>query len=239
MKKDEKYLAKGIYSHPQVSGYLTVKQYIIIEQDGKKCLLLRFANEAEFVINAAEFMLKQLNSKGEIIETSRVRYDTLSIPAGEMYSADSGIVIANECVDVVVQMVSLVGGKYKYSFKNRVVTVHYDRRGYGERKSETKQRKPNSVTVKKNISDNARSNRLIAFVSVVIIIVALAIIICGRVFGHDDKKQNENNTFTTTAINEKEYYTFSIYPGTDRLGVDENGNYFGYQTYYAQTYSYK
>ena len=153
MRKEEKYLAKGIYSHPQTSGYLSVKQFIIIEQDGKKCLLLRFANEASFQISQVEFVLRQLNSKGDEISASVLKYSNLRIRAGGMYALDKGIVIEQECVDVIVQIVSIVGGRYKYKFNNGIVTAHYDKKGYDKIDTHHTWHSSNSVEISSKYSE--------------------------------------------------------------------------------------
>ena len=114
MRSGENCIAKGIYGHHQISGYLSVRQFIIVEKDGKKCLLLRFENEASFDITQAEFSLKQLNSKGDVIDVSTIGYSNMKIRAGQMYALKEGIVLKNECFDFIIQMISLTGGRYRY-----------------------------------------------------------------------------------------------------------------------------
>ena len=130
MKKNNKrYIDKGIYSHGQIGGYLSVKQFMVVEEAGKRCLLLRFANESDFEINSVEFILTKINTHGVTIGTTRIKYDGLKIGAGEMYSPDMGIVVSSDCADFTVQILSIVSGKYRYVFKRGIVTAHYDKRG--------------------------------------------------------------------------------------------------------------
>ena len=130
MRSGENCIAKGIYGHHQISGYLSVRQFIIVEKDGKKCLLLRFENEASFDITQAEFSLKQLNSKGDVIDVSTIGYSNMKIRAGQMYALKEGIVLKNECFDFIIQMISLTGGRYRYSFNGDIVSAHYDKPEY-------------------------------------------------------------------------------------------------------------
>ena len=132
---EEKCIKKGIYSYPQLSGYLSVKQFMIIERKEKKCLILRFANEADFEIKSARFNLKQLNAKGDVIDESKLEYLSLNLKAGDMCAPRDGIVLKKDCADVLIKLVSLVGGRYEYHFKNDIVTAHYNKNGYGKKTS--------------------------------------------------------------------------------------------------------
>ncbi len=178
MRKHEKnYIDKGIYSHPQLGGYLTLKQFILIEQDKKRCLLLRFANESDLEINAARFILKQLNSDGEEIGRVDISYKDISIASGAMYSSEQGIVVKKECVDFTVQMVSVVSGDYRYVFENGTVTAHYDRRGYGERVRKDRKRGSAEISVRSKYKGGGRFYGFIAFVALVLAVISLLLVI--------------------------------------------------------------
>jgi len=191
MKKNAKrYIDKGIYSHGQLSGYLSVKQFMVVDQDGKHCLLLRFANEADFEINAVEFMLTQINTHGETVGTIKIKYSDLNIGAGEMYSPDKGIVVKADCADFTVQILSIISGKYRYVFKRGLVTAHYDRRGYengicavhvhdGEGRSETQ----------KKYYSRGILYRLVAVVSLILVFVSLGL----TIFVNEMKDSEEAN----------------------------------------------
>lgn len=182
MRIEDNCIAKGLYGHPQDSGYLSVKQFIIVEQDGKKCLLLRFENEASFDITRAEFTLKQLNSNNEVIDISTIKYSKIKVGPGEMYVPKDGIALKEECFDFVVQMRSLVGGGYLYRFNNGIVTAHYNKVGYNS--GSTKKKKGNnSVKVKRSHSVSEGSfHRTIAFLSLILLIILFAVIICYHIF---------------------------------------------------------
>ena len=204
-KKEEKYLDKGIYDHPQVSGYLSLRQFIMVEQDGKRCVLLRFSNEAPFEINDVEFMLKQLDSRGETVDVVKVRYKGLHIGAGTMYAPSKGIVVKKECVDFVIQMRYVVSDQYKYVFKNGQVTPRYDTRGYADppKYRKTKRSGVDSADIKNRYSGGGKFYGFIAFITFVLIIGMLALIMF-KVGGTarpdvltDVSNSSENLTFLT------------------------------------------
>ena len=136
--KKRNYFIKGVYDHSQIGGYLTVKQYIMMEQDGKHCLLLRFENELATSIHAVEYTVKQLDSDGAEITATNVKYTDLDLKSGRLFCPQEGIVLDKKCVNFLVQMRSLVSGETKFLFHKGQVTEHYDPRGYedhGTRKS--------------------------------------------------------------------------------------------------------
>ncbi len=179
MKKNNKknYIDKGIYSHPQIGGYLSLKQFILIEQDGKRCLLLRFANESDFEINAARFIVKQLNADGEEIGRVDIDYRDMAVSAGQMYSPEQGIVVKKDCVDFTVQMVSLVSGDYEYVFKNGVVTASYDPRGYSDKVRKDRKRGSAGISVKQPYRGGGKFYGVIAAVSFILVIGSLIFVI--------------------------------------------------------------
>ena len=61
------FLIKGLYGHPQPHGYFTVKEYMMLEREGKHCLLVRFENEMRSAVDELVFVVKQLNAAGKVI----------------------------------------------------------------------------------------------------------------------------------------------------------------------------
>lgn len=169
------FLDKGVYSHPQIGGYLSVKQFMVVEESGKRCLLLRFINESEHQINAVEFLLKQLDSNGKEIGNVRIKYSDLAIDPDRMYVASNGIVIDDACVDFVVQMISLVSENYKYKFHNGQVTIHYDNRGYADKREVLRDKSygVSKADVKRKTASSVWCYRLIALLSIVSVIVTM------------------------------------------------------------------
>ena len=86
-KKKENYLVKGVYDRPQTRGAFAVKQYMLIEQDGKHCLLLKFENESDMPISEAEFTVCQLDADGNEIGNIDICYRDIFIEPRCTYCA--------------------------------------------------------------------------------------------------------------------------------------------------------
>lgn len=186
----QNFLIKGIYSHPQLHGYFTVKQYIMLEREDKHCLLIRFENELRADICEIAFTVKQLNAAGKVIGRIKIHYSDLNIRAGQLYCPEQGIVIDDACVDCVIDMKYVVSETVKYVFKKGLVTDHYDPRGYKKpvaHKSET-----SKITVRRQYMGGGKSFRWIALLSFLMAIVMLGMLIYrlqgnvhGKLLHHD------------------------------------------------------
>ena len=124
--KDIKWFDKGLYHHPQVSGFVSLKQYMIIENKGKKCLLLRFLNELKIPVNAIEFKLTQLDINGESLSSANVKAESMSMAPGSTYAMKTGIVLSDKCVDFKVTVISAYSSGYKYVLRNGTPMPTYD-----------------------------------------------------------------------------------------------------------------
>jgi len=118
-------LEKGVYAHNQIEGYISVREFIIIRKNGKRCLLIRYANDSDLVIHQFEFVLTQLDANGKVIQRNKHRYTDLSIKPHDTYSPDQGIVIEDACSDFTVRMLSLYSEPYQYIYKRGHITAHY------------------------------------------------------------------------------------------------------------------
>ena len=124
--KEDKLISKSEYSAPQVGNFILAKQYMLYRYQGRKCLLIRFANESEFTVDSFEFTLIQLDSKGAIIGEVKSSCDNLHFEPGTMYAMDKGIVVDDRCVDCRIQLTSAISGKYLYRVnRGRSLSIHY------------------------------------------------------------------------------------------------------------------
>ena len=175
MKKD--YLMKGVYDHYQLSGYLTVKQYMIVEQDGKRCLLLRFENEMSKTISAFAFDVKQLDAAGNEIGTIKLQYSDLQITGGFLYCPEKGIVIEKNCVDFVIRMRYVICGRIKYRFRKGRATAHYDLRGYADPMPSSAEGEKRRVVVNRQPTLKRKYFGWLSFVAFVLVVLAFAFLI--------------------------------------------------------------
>lgn len=172
MKRNKKNnsLIKGVYGHPQVSGYFVVKQYMVLEQDGKRCLLLRFVNELTTTIQTVEFTVKQFNAAGKSIGKLKIKYTGLSVKGGELYVPEQGIVIQDECVDFAIQMKYIISENVKYLYKKGIVTSHYNPRGFEEKQAKVSASK-NKVGTKRRYWGGGKIYVGIAWISFVLMLL--------------------------------------------------------------------
>ena len=173
-KRKENYLVKGEYTRFQPRGFLAVKQYMFIEQNEKRCLLLRFENEMSLTITEAEISVTQLDAQGnEIGENIDIRYDGISIEAGRTFSTERGIVVDDSCADCRVQVRYVICGNMKYDVKNGQVTGHYDKRGYEADDILKTSAKKRSSKIKCRYKGGGKFYKLVAIVSLLLVIFAL------------------------------------------------------------------
>ncbi len=197
MKNKKQYIDKGIYSHPQIGGYLTVKQFLLIERDGKRCLLLRFVNESDFVIDRAEFTVKQFNAAGKMIGSVNIKYGDIKIAQGDMFAPKNGIVVDETCVDFLVQMAYVGSGCYKYVFKNGSVTAYYEKNQNTDKRNTEKN--TSKVTVRSKYKGGGKMYGLLAFLSFILVIGAFVYVV------YDTYKPEEPETIETENADENVY----------------------------------
>lgn len=171
MKRNrKKYFIKGIYGHPQVSGYFVVKQYMMIEKDDRHCLLLRFENQLKTTVQTVEFTVKQLDADGKSIGKIKIKYTDLSVKAGALYAPEQGIVLQDECVDFVIQMKYVISENVKYLYRKGLVTAHYNPRGFEDIKEESTPSK-NKIAIKPKYWGGGKNYRRIALLSLALMIL--------------------------------------------------------------------
>ena len=124
----EQIISKGVYNFSQISDFISVKNYIFMHQDEKICLAIRFSNDTDYVIDSVAFCLIRLDAAGKVIGKKRVEYTGMNLFPGELYCANKGIVVENQCVDFKIQFYEAYSGYYKYVVRNRRVNVYYDRK---------------------------------------------------------------------------------------------------------------
>ena len=177
MAIDRKILDKGTYTFRQEGAFISAKQYMLIEQDGKKCLLLRFYNSSDMLVNAMEFLLIQLDADGKVIARDRMAYDNVNVRAAKEYALKSGIVIKKDCVNFRVQMLYAVSGEYKYVFRNGQAVQLYDPRGYDPKPANVSRR--SIVSVKRKYAKMGRVHSFVSFIAILLVAAACTLAALG------------------------------------------------------------
>ena len=120
----QQYIAKGIYQYSQISNLVSVKNYIFLRQNGKKCLLIRFSNDLDNAVDSMEFTVIQLDSSGKVLEKTKVAYKRMNLMPGRNFSSE-GIVVNEFCTDFKVVFQSVISDRYKYVVRQGQVIVYY------------------------------------------------------------------------------------------------------------------
>lgn len=121
-----KVLSKGKYLDPQPNQPTTLCQYIFAIQDKMKYLLLRFKNERTETLTGVKIAVRQLNAKGNEIETSIVECNNLHGAGNGMFTLNKKIAVQKECADFKVYLISASYGKYVYTMKNHATYLTYN-----------------------------------------------------------------------------------------------------------------
>ena len=67
----EQIISKGKYTYAQPEDMVGVKQYLFVrDEDGKKRLLLRFANNRNEACSAFAFILYRMDARGKVLGQS-------------------------------------------------------------------------------------------------------------------------------------------------------------------------
>lgn len=125
MTSQQQYISKGLYEHPQISDLVSVKEYIFVRHNEKKCLALRFSNELDYVVNSMAFSVVQMDASGKVLETSKIKYNGLNFLPGTTYVDLTMIVVDEYCADFRIVFTEIMSDRYKYTVRNGGFTVDY------------------------------------------------------------------------------------------------------------------
>lgn len=117
--------AKGIYSHPQISGFISAKQYMIISRDDGKYLTVRFSNDGGFTLTGICMTVYQLDARGNVLRKNTLEQSGMQVLPGATFSPRSIIEADAKCSDVKVQITYADAGEYRYLPRRNRVTVTY------------------------------------------------------------------------------------------------------------------
>jgi hypothetical protein len=125
MDSNQQILSKGFYQYAQIGNPVSVKDYIFLRNDQKKCLLLRFLNNLEYTVTAMDFTVIQMDSAGNVLENTQIVYKDLFFLPGSTYAESAGIVVDEACSDFKVVFSKVTAGKYEYTSRGGFPIVQY------------------------------------------------------------------------------------------------------------------
>ena len=199
MAQAHEHISKGYYKYSQIHHFVSVKNYIFIHENNKKCLLLRFSNDFDHKVDAMTFTVIQMNAVGQVLGQSDVELQYMNLQPGGMYTPGEGVVVNDNCNDFKVVIKEVFSGHYRYTIRNRTIIseylrtpmpslppaaentpkisekTHYEFRGFDDDETEesaeqTSTAHKNTLTVR--VKKNARTGRL-AFLALIVLLVII------------------------------------------------------------------
>ena len=162
-------ISKGIYKHPQIVGFVSVKQYIFMDKNGKRGLVLRFSNDLDATENGMEFTVIELDSNGNAIRNSLVHY-TGRVHSGCMFTSESAVIVEPKCCDFKVFINKVFADNYEYTAVGDKVLTRYTNRAETSNSRTFTYTEYEKISQKKPIREGVF--RLIAVVLLLVMIVA-------------------------------------------------------------------
>ena len=125
MPSVQQHISKGLYHYSQLDSFISVKDYLFVRSDNRKCLLLRFSNDSDFTADSMEYTIVQLDSAGNLLGKTKVFRENMNFAPGSTYTADDGIVVQEYCNDFKILFTRVTSGCYQYTVKRGKVITHY------------------------------------------------------------------------------------------------------------------
>ena len=237
----QQHIAKGVYQYSQIENFISVKDYMLVRSDDKKCLMFRFANNADYTITAMNFTITQLDNSGKVIATTKHMYESLTIAPDAQFVPDEGIVVDEKCHDFKVSFTEVRSDKYRYTVKNGKIQVFYDE-DYTRITTQKVSNRAECRNVRKLKIGKPKVAVFIAAFALFLVIVANAANMIMKYYDYSNKDepdwQEDKISIMTNVAIPGEYETFVYYPvESDEyesfvyyypIGGGENETYFYY-----------
>ena len=203
MTSQQQYISKGLYEHPQISDLVSVKEYIFVRHNEKKCLALRFSNELDYVVNSMTFSVVQMDASGKVLETSKIKYNGLNFLPGTTYVDLTLIVVDEYCADFRIVFTEIMSDRYKYTVRNGGFTVDYLK---ADEKIISNGQKANPITelsICERVSGNPRVAGFIA-AGVAVLLVIMCVFDAIFSYGFFEEKSTEDEETAETVAEDTE-----------------------------------
>ncbi len=104
------------YTHSQIEGLLRVREYLITDIGGRRCLLLRWVREMDADIDGMTYAVVQLDAAGRELNRRIITHERADIPTprGGIFAPERGIPADSRCADVRVYLLEVRSGEYIY-----------------------------------------------------------------------------------------------------------------------------
>ena len=126
-KMTENIILKGVYIHPGIPDFISVKQYIVTRRGEENQLFFRFENPKDETITAISFSVSCVNAEGNIVQTATVEKKNLKARKGACFVVNTPIVLQANCVDFQVSINYVRFGNYCYVMNGSELEIIYDK----------------------------------------------------------------------------------------------------------------
>ena len=117
--------AKGMYRHSQIEQFISIKEYMFVQREGSKYLIVRYTNDMNTTIDTMRFILTEMNADGDVIAVRRIEQKNLRADAGATFAPNEGIPISDDCMDFTIKFEQASSDVYTYRPRGRKVCVYY------------------------------------------------------------------------------------------------------------------
>jgi hypothetical protein len=124
----ERVILRADYRLTQPDGLPTVREYVIVERDGQRFLLLRWGRDCSLMPDHMTLEVEQLSAVGTSLGVSRVTYTASDLPMverGESFILPCGIPVELLCTDVKVSLTEARHGACIFQVEGTRVTESY------------------------------------------------------------------------------------------------------------------
>lgn len=121
-------ILRADYRLPQPDGLPTVREYVIVEREGQRFLLLRWGRDGAVMPDHMTLEVEQLSAVGASLGVSRVTYAASDLPTverGESFVPPCGIPVEILCADVRVSLTEARCGACVFRVEGTRVTESY------------------------------------------------------------------------------------------------------------------
>lgn len=120
-------IAKGSYSNFKFNDFVSVRQYLLIRENGQKYLIMKLSNDASEPVTGLKLAVEQLDVRGNRIEVSHVEWTNVKGGANEKFIPQDKIPLKEECVEVKIRLIGAAYGNYNYEVKSNELIVTYEK----------------------------------------------------------------------------------------------------------------
>lgn len=187
MMQDCTVLSKGSFSTFRFNEFVSVKQYLLVREGGKKYLLLRLANEAKAQVTGLKLRVEQIDIAGEVISTDHITVNNVNGKAGKTFVLGDKIPLKEACIEVTINLIGASYGEYEYAVKSNELVIKYVEKQKKEGKDYSKLIDGKNTVVTKDRFFAVP--KILPFIAVILIAVSvvLAYFNMGKVITESDR----------------------------------------------------